>query len=52
MDYEVIDTWNKKIVYTGTQEQCENYIKRNNVYQMNYSKLRINKKEKDGNNNY
>ena len=50
MKYEVIDTWNKKIVYTGTKEQCENYLKGNNVYQMNYSKLRINKKDNNGNN--
>jgi len=46
MEYEVIDNWKQKIVHTGTKEQCENYLRGNNVYQMNYSKLRINKKEK------
>lgn len=40
--HKVIDTWdNEKIVYKGTLEQCINYIKGNNIYQMNYSKLRL-----------
>jgi len=49
MEYEVIDTWKKKIVYTGTKEQCETYMKGNNVYQMNYSKLKLNKKQENEN---
>lgn len=48
-EYEVLDTWSKKIVYSGTQEQCMNYLRGNNVYQMNYSKLKL-KKIKDGSN--
>jgi hypothetical protein len=44
MEYEVLDTWKNEIVYTGTKEQCENYIKGNNVIQMNYSKLRLKEK--------
>ncbi len=42
MKYAVIDTWdNFKIVHKGTRDDCEKYVKGNNVYQMNYSKLRI-----------
>jgi hypothetical protein len=38
----VIDTWNKdNVVYKGTKEECENYINGKNVYQMNYSKLKL-----------
>ena len=37
---EVLNTWdNKKVIYKGTIEECEKYLKGNNVYQMNYSKL-------------
>lgn len=39
MSYEVFDTWNKKVTYTGTKEGAESFIKGNNIYQMNYSKL-------------
>jgi len=42
MKYVVVDTWNNlKVVYKGTKDDCEKYVKGNNVYQMNYSKLRI-----------
>jgi hypothetical protein len=41
LEYEVYDTWNKKIVYIGNEEACINYIRGNNVYQMNYSKLEM-----------
>jgi len=42
MKNKVIDTWNKdKIVYEGTYEQCLNYIRGNNIYQSNYSKLKL-----------
>lgn len=38
----VIDTWdNDKVVFTGSKEDCEKYIRGNNIYQMNYSKLKI-----------
>jgi hypothetical protein len=37
---EVLNTWdNKKVVYKGTLEECEKYLKGNNICQMNYSKL-------------
>jgi len=37
---EVLNTWdNRKVVYKGTIEECEKYLKGNNIYQMNYSKL-------------
>lgn len=39
MDYNVYDTWNKKVVYTGSIAQCMIYIKGNNVYGCSYSKL-------------
>lgn len=45
---EVFDTWNKKVVYTGSQAQCEDYVRGNNVYGYNYSKLRIRDKETSG----
>jgi hypothetical protein len=51
MEYEVYDNWKQKVVYTGMKEQCEHYVKGNNVYQMNYSKLKINKKQNNGSNN-
>lgn len=42
MKNKVIDTWNKdKIVCEGTYEQCLNYIRGNNIYQSNYSKLKL-----------
>lgn len=44
IEYEVIDTWKNNIVYTGTKEGCENYIRGNNTYQMNYSKLILREK--------
>lgn len=38
----VIDTWNNgNILCIGTRQQCENYIKKNNIYQSNYTKLKI-----------
>lgn len=38
----VINTWdNNKVVFTGTFLECEKYIRGNNVYQMNYSKLKL-----------
>lgn len=47
MEYEVLDTWKEnKVVFTGTKEECENYIRGNNKYQMNYSKLRLKEKIK------
>lgn len=49
-DYEVIDTWKNKVVYKGKKELCLNYIRGNNVYQMNYSKLKLNKINNNGNN--
>ena len=40
--HNVINTWdNNRVVLEGTLEQCTNYIRGNNVYQMNYSKLRL-----------
>lgn len=40
--YKVIDTFNKdKTVFEGKLEDCEKYIKGNNIYQSNYSKLRL-----------
>lgn len=40
--YCVINTWKKdSIVYKGTKEDCEKYIKGNNIYQMSYSKLKL-----------
>jgi hypothetical protein len=40
--HNVINTWkNDSVVYKGNEEQCKNYINGNNVYQMNYSKLRL-----------
>jgi hypothetical protein len=50
VEYEVYDMWKLKVVHKGTREQCEHYVKGNNVYQMNYSKLKINKKQNDGSN--
>jgi hypothetical protein len=42
IEYEMIDTWNEnRIVYTGTKEQCVNYLRGNNMYQINYSKLQM-----------
>ena len=38
---EILNTWTNKIVFTGSIEQCETYIKGNNVYGLGYSKLRI-----------
>ena len=40
--HEVINLWDSnKIVYQGTYEECYNYLKSNNIYQMNYTKLQI-----------
>lgn len=40
--YGVLDTWHEnKRVYKGTKEECVKYIQGMNVYQMNYSKLRL-----------
>lgn len=40
--HEVINLWeNKKIVYKGTYKECVDYVRGNNVYQMNYTKLQI-----------
>lgn len=37
----VINQWDKdKVVFTGTKQQCYNYIDKYNVYGYNYSKLR------------
>ncbi len=48
--HNVLDTWNRdKIVYTGSQSACEHYIRGNNTYQCNYSRLRINKIIEDKN---
>lgn len=44
MNYKVINTWNEnKVVYKGTYDQCVHYLRGNNSYQCNYSKLRIEK---------
>lgn len=43
-DYKVLNTFDgNKVVYKGTYEQCVHYLKGNNVYQCNYSKLRLEK---------
>lgn len=40
----VLNTWNNnEVVFKGSISDCEKYIKGNNVYQMNYSKLKIKK---------
>lgn len=46
ISYEVFDNWKKTVVYKGTEENCAKYLLGNNVYQMNYSKLKILKNEK------
>lgn len=41
-EVHVINTWdNNKIVFKGTYEACVKYINGNNVYQSNYSKLKL-----------
>lgn len=41
MSYYIYDTWNKKIVYEGSYEECEKYLDKHNIIGYNYSKLRI-----------
>lgn len=44
MYYQVINTWgNNKVVFNGDLDECERYIRGNNSYQMNYSKLILKK---------
>ena len=41
---KVINTWsNNKTVFEGSKADCEKYIRGNNIYQSNYSKLRLRK---------
>lgn len=44
--FDVFDNWKKTIVFSGTEADCTKYLTGNNVYQMNYSKLKILKNEK------
>lgn len=39
LDYSVFNTFNNKTVFESTIDKCINYIKSNNIYQSNYSKL-------------
>lgn len=42
MTHKVVNTWNNNvIVYKGNYDQCIHYLRGNNIYQANYSKLRL-----------